>query len=126
MKYARRFLFDIPKKREWRAVDRTTHLIADERRCVRKSPDTLTHMKANYRRKLGHLTEFYKKRKTEVVIVKNSRTEFFSRTYQAPITRKRKAMGISYVLSEAIDLLDKDSSHEHHDLIVEKGDWEII
>jgi len=35
-------------------------------------------------------------------------------------------MGISYVLSEAIDLLDKDSSHEHHDLIVEKGDWEII
>ena len=40
--------------------------------------------------------------------------------------RKQKMLEDFYELSEAIDLLDKDSSPEHHDVIVEKGDQGII
>ena len=42
------------------------------------------------------------------------------------ITRKRKAIEIFYDLFELLNLRDKDSSHEHHDLIVGKCDQEII
>ena len=40
--------------------------------------------------------------------------------------RKQKMLEVFYELSEAINLLDKDSSREHHDVIVEKGGQGII
>jgi hypothetical protein len=48
------------------------------------------------------------------------------KAFKAHITRKQKAMKIFYDLFDPIYFRDKDSSHEHHDLIVGKGDLEII
>ena len=70
--------------------------------------------------------DFYKKRKTDLVVMKKSRIEYFSKTFKVHKIRKQKMLEVFYELSEAIDLLDKDSSREHHDVIVEKGDQGII
>lgn len=70
--------------------------------------------------------DFYKKRKTDLVVMKKSRIEYFSKTFKVHKIRKQKVLEVFYELSEAIDLLDKDSSREHHDVIVEKGDQGII
>ena len=70
--------------------------------------------------------DFYKKRKTDLVVMKKSRIEYFSKTFNVHKIRKQKVLEVFYELSEAIDLLDKDSSREHHDVIVEKGDQGII
>ena len=70
--------------------------------------------------------DFYKKRKTDLVVMKKSRIEYFSKTFKVHKIRKQRMLEVFYELSEAIDLLDKDSSREHHDVIVEKGDQGII
>ena len=70
--------------------------------------------------------DFYQKRKTDLVVMKKSRIEYFSKTFKVHKIRKQKMLEVFYELSEAIDLLDKDSSREHHDVIVEKGDQGII
>jgi len=70
--------------------------------------------------------DFYKKRKTDLVVMKKSRIEYFSKTFKVHKIRKQKMLEVFYELSGAIDLLDKDSSREHHDVIVEKGDQGII
>ncbi|MBW1825210.1 MAG: hypothetical protein JRI87_11770 [Deltaproteobacteria bacterium] len=126
MKHARKLLFEMPENEKRRVVDPTTHRIVDLRGCVPKLHDTLKHLEVNYRREVENQTNIYKKQKTALVITKGSRTEFFSKTYKAHITRKRKAIEIFYDLYAAIDLLDKNSSHEHHDIIVGKGDRGII
>ena len=126
VKHARKLLLDIPKKPEGRVVDRTTHLFADLRRCVTKSPDNFKHLDAHYRQEGEHQTDFYMKGKKTVRVMKEFRIEHFSKIYKISITRKRKAMGIAYVTSEVIDLLNNDPSHERHDVIVGKGGQEII
>ena len=70
--------------------------------------------------------DFYQKRKTDLVVMKKSRIEYFSKNFKVHKIRKQKMLEVFYELSEAIDLLDKDSSREHHDVIVEKGDQGII
>jgi uncharacterized protein YehS (DUF1456 family) len=70
--------------------------------------------------------DFYKKRKTDLVVMKKSRIEYFSKTFKVHKIRKQKMLEVFYELSAAIDLLDKDSYREHHDVIVEKGDQGII
>ena len=70
--------------------------------------------------------DFYQKRKTDLVVMKKSRIEDFSKNFKVHKIRKQKMLEVFYELSEAIDLLDKDSSREHHDVIVEKGDQGII
>ena len=70
--------------------------------------------------------DFYQKRKTDLVVMKKSRIEYFSKNFKVHKIRKQKMLEVFYELSKAIDLLDKDSSREHHDVIVEKGDQGII
>ena len=70
--------------------------------------------------------DFYQKRKTDLVVMKKSRIEYCSKTFKFHKIRKQKMLEVFYKLSEAIDLLDKDSSCEHNDVIVEKGDHGII
>ena len=70
--------------------------------------------------------DFYQKRKTDLVVMKKSRIECFSKTFKVHKIRKQRMLEVFYELSEAINLLDKDSSREHHDVIVEKGDQGII
>ena len=70
--------------------------------------------------------DFYQKRKTDLVVMKKSRIEYFSKNFKVHKIRKQEMLEVFYELSEAIDLLDKDSSREHHDVIVEKGDQGII
>jgi len=126
VKYARKFLWDMPEKEERRVIDSTTRRTVDMRECISKLHKTFKNLKANLRREVENQADFYQKQKTEVVVQKKSRTEYFSKDFKAHITRKQKAIKIFYDLYGAIDLLDTDSSHEHHDLIVGKGDQEII
>ena len=116
----------MPEKEERRVIDCTTRRTVDIQECISKSHETFNNLKANFRREVENQADFYQKQKTEVVVQKKSRTEYFSKDFKPHTRRKQKAIKIFYGLYEPMDFRDKDSSHEHHDLIVGKNDQEII
>jgi hypothetical protein len=116
----------MPEIEERKVVDHTTHRTVDMRKCISKSHETFNNLKANFRQEVENQTNFYQRQKTGVVVKKKSRTEYFSKAFKAHTTRKQKAIKILYDLFDPMDFRNKDSFHEHHDLIVGKGYLEII
>lgn len=115
MKHAWKILRDMPEKEERRVID-----------CTTSRPLDMQDLKANVRREIENQTDFHQNRKTGVVVQKKSRTKYFSKDFKTHITRKQRAIKIFFGLYEPIYFRDKDSSQEHHDLIVGKDDQGII